>query len=510
MKLHKSEVAAMTLTHIFKSFGDIKVLQDVDFEVKKGEVHALMGENGAGKSTLMKIVSGVYQPDKGNIVINGEKTYFHHPNDAIEKGIALIHQEISLVPGLSVAENIYLSRMPKKSNNIIDWKKMRQDARCILDDLQCDFSENAEVSCLNIARQQMVEIAKALSKNPDIVIFDEPTAALTDKEKDILFDKIRMLKTRGVGMVYISHRMDEIFTITDRVSVLRDGYKTGTHKTSKTTAKELTKMMVGRDVESTMDYNQAVIGDEVLRVENLSSPDVFEGIDFNIKAGEVVGLYGLVGAGRTEIAETIFGVREKTSGQVSIDGKILSGKSAKEAMKAGAAFVTEDRKKEGLALGLAGDFNMSLAKVDQLHHFGFMDKRKELEIFNKYKKSMSIKIAGPKQTVGELSGGNQQKIILGKWLTMNPKLLILDEPTRGIDVAAKAEIHQLIRKEAQNGMAVLLISSEMPEIMGLSDRIMTICEGEITAHYNRDQFSEKHLLRGAMAKILEEANKVKA
>jgi ribose transport system ATP-binding protein len=510
MKYENGQVALLTLRHISKSFGEVHVLKGVNFEIQPGEVHALMGENGAGKSTLMKIVSGVYQPDKGTISVNGETTSMTNPNDAIEKGIALIHQEISLVPGLSVAENIFLGNMPRKSNKMIDWKKMKQDARCILDDLQCDFSENTPVGQLNIARQQMVEIAKALAKNPNIVIFDEPTAALTDKEKDILFDKINMLKKRGVGMVYISHRMDEIFTITDRVSVLRDGVKTGTFLTKETNPKELTKMMVGREVVNQMDFERSKGGADVLKVEGLTSFDTFKDISFSIKEGEVVGLYGLVGAGRTEIAETIFGVRKKTAGSIDISGEQVSIKNAKTAMKNGVAFVTEDRKKQGLVLGLPGDFNMSLAKLDKIHNFGFVKTKEEQSIFKNYYDSMSIKIAGPKQIVGELSGGNQQKIILGKWLTMNPKLLILDEPTRGIDVAAKAEIHQLIREEAAKGMAVLVISSEMPEIMGLCDRIMTICEGEITAEYSHEEVTEKLLLHGAMAKTLKDAEKVTA
>ncbi len=491
----------LVLKNISKSFPGVKVLDGIDMEIRKGEVHALLGENGAGKSTLMKILAGIHSPDQGKIIFQGENIILHHPNDAKNKGIILIHQEISLIPELSVAENIFLGSVPVKSFRRVDWKKLRSQAREILDELHCPFSENELAGNLSIAHRQMVEIAKALAYKPKLVLFDEPTSSLTDQDKKVLFDVIGKLKSRGVAIYYISHRMDEIFEISDRITILRDGVKTGTLKTSETNAAEVTKLMIGRELLVDFEYKAGQPGDEVLRVEKLSKQGLFQDITFSIRKGEVLGLYGLVGAGRTEIAETIFGMRRPDRGKIYVHGKPETIRNSKAAVRLGIGYVPEDRKNQGLVLNLSCQSNLSLARINRMHKAGFIQRRAERELFQSYKDKLAIKTPSGETPVVHLSGGNQQKVIIGKWLSMNPKLLILDEPTKGVDVGAKSEIHQLIRKMAEEGYAILVISSEMPEIMGVSDRILTIYQGAQTAQFHRDEFSEDNLILGATNQI---------
>ncbi len=494
----KNNDLIISLNEISKSFPGVKVLKGVNMDVRKGEVHALMGENGAGKSTLMKIISGIHSSEGGTIYYKGKEVSINNPLDAKQMGISLIHQEISIVPELTVAENIFLGSIPKTKYFTIDWSTLRKKSRDVLDRLKCDIKENELVGNLTIARQQMVEIARSLAANPDLVIFDEPTASLTDNEKVILFDTIRMLKSQDVGIIYISHRMDEVFEITDRITVLRDGVKTGTFETSKTNPSEITNLMIGRDISHQYEKATVAPGDDILRVEELSIDGLFKDVSFKVRVGEVVGLYGLIGAGRSEVAETVFGIRKQTKGKIFIENDEQQIKSSKKAVELGIGFVPEDRKKQGLFLNLGCKDNLSISKINKYQKAGFIIKKTESELFEKYRKVLAIKTSNPDNLVVNLSGGNQQKIIIARWMAMNPRLLILDEPTRGIDVGSKSEIHKLVRQMANEGVGVLVISSEMPEIIGLCDRIYTMSQGKITDEFSSDIVTESHLINGAM------------
>lgn len=491
----------LEMRSVSKVFPGVKALDGVNLEIKEGEVHALMGENGAGKSTLMKILAAKYKADQGEIIYQGEKLQISNPLEAKEKGIILIHQEISLVPEMTVAENIFLGSLPVKRFNRVDWATLNKRSREILQQLDCDFKETDITGKLTIARQQMVEITRALVHNPKIVIFDEPTASLTDREKDILFTNINKLKKKGVAIVYISHRMDEIFEISDRISVLRDGKKTATLKTSSTNESEITELMIGRKIENKFTIKKNSFGEEVIKLEDLSSKGSFENISFSIRKGEIVGLYGLVGAGRSEVAEALFGIRRPDNGKIYIEGAEKKIANSEKAVEFGIGYVPEDRKHQGLVLGMSCIDNMSLAKLDSLQSFGFVKRNEEMNIFDKYKDVLSISTPGPLQKVVNLSGGNQQKIVIAKWLCMHPKLLILDEPTRGIDVGSKTEIHKLIHKLADDGYAILVISSEMPEIMRVSHRIITMYEGKMTGEFSQDEITETNLINGITNQI---------
>ncbi|UOF90954.1 sugar ABC transporter ATP-binding protein [Fodinisporobacter ferrooxydans] len=497
----KEAIDILEVKNISKVFPGVKALDQVSLSLKKGEVLALLGENGAGKSTLMKVLAGVYIPDSGEMIYQGKPITWKNPMDAKKQGIVLIHQEISLVSELTVAENIFLGSFPNKKLGRIDFHKLYSDARAILDQLNCDFSETTLVGELSIAKQQMVEIARALAFQPNVVIFDEPTASLTDAEKDVLFENIRRLKQKGVGMIYISHKMNEIFEISDRITVLRDGKVTGTKKTADTNEAEVTQLMIGRTLEEY--YSEKSIhqfGKEILRVENLTVKRLFANISFSVRQGEVLGLYGLVGAGRSEVAETIFGIRKKDSGKIFIEEVERNIPDSNVAVNLGIALVPENRKLQGLVLGMGGKDNMTLAHLKSLKRFGFIQTKKELDIFADFKQKFSISITGPRQPVVNLSGGNQQKVVIAKWLSIHPKLLILDEPTRGIDVGSKSEIHKLIRRLAEEGYAVLVISSEMPEIMGVSDRIITMYQGKQTGEFTGMEVTEDSLIQ-AITKV---------
>lgn len=484
----------LEVKQISKTFPGVKALDNVELEVKAGEVLALCGENGAGKSTLMKVLAGIHKPDSGEIVYMGEKVQFSDPLQAKQAGIILIFQELSLVQELTVAENIFLGSLPTKKMNIINWKTLRERTRVILDELECSFSETELVGRLSIAQQQMVEIARALSFGAKIVIFDEPTSSLTEKEKNVLFNNIKRLKEKGVAIIYITHKMDEVFQISDRITVLRDGRRTGTLVTSETKLSEVVELMIGRTLDDYFHKSQAKIGEEVIRLEGLSKKGLFHDISFSIHEGEVLGLYGLVGAGRSEVAETIFGVRKADEGKIFIKGKEVKINNSKDAVKLGIGFVPENRKEQGLVLGMSCRDNLTLANLPWMNKKGFIKKDEEDEIFEEYKKKFSISTPSPLQKVFNLSGGNQQKIVIAKWLCIKPRILILDEPTRGIDVGSKAEIHKLIAKMAEAGIAVLVISSEMPEIMGVCNRIIAMCSGQITGEYSDSEVTEKKLI----------------
>lgn len=486
----------LEVNNFSKTYPGVKALSNVNLKVNKGEVLALVGENGAGKSTLMKALAGVHKtdPGSGDMILDGKVVTFDNSLEAKKAGLILIFQELSLVSELSVAENIFLGDLPKTRMGLIDWKTLNRKTNEIMEELELEIRAEDLVGDLSISKQQMVEIARALSLGAKVVIFDEPTSSLTESEKKILFKNIRKLKKKDVSIIYITHKMDEVFEITDRIEVLRDGQNTGSLVTADVKLEDITQLMIGRVLDDYFHKNEAVKGDEVLRVEDLSLAGQFENISFSVRKGEVVGLYGLVGAGRSEVCETIFGARSPDSGKIFLNGKELSIRSTELAVKHGIGFVPEDRKEQGLVLKMTCKENISLAKLPWIKQKGFLDTSKEMELYDEYKKKLSISTPGHYQKVINLSGGNQQKIVIAKWLSMNPKLLILDEPTRGIDVGSKAEIHKLIAKAAESGYAVVVISSEMPEIMGVSDRIITMRSGRTTGEYSGNEVTEVGLL----------------
>ncbi|MGY6708243.1 MAG: sugar ABC transporter ATP-binding protein [Rhizobiaceae bacterium] len=490
-----SREPALQLEGIVKVFPGVRALDGVDFKVMPGEVHALLGENGAGKSTLMKVLAGMYQPDGGKIFIAGREVHMATPLDAKRQGVVLIHQELSLVPEMSAAENIYLGELPRRSFGWVDWKTLHARSDAILERLRCGFRSDATVAHLSIANQQMVEIARALTVDARVVVFDEPTASLTDAEKVVLFDIIKDLQVQGVGIVYISHRMDEIFTLSDRITVLRDGQYRGTLETARTDEDEITRLMIGRSLDLSRSSDPVEAGDTVLDVHDLSCIPHFENVSFSVRAGEVLGFYGLVGAGRTAIAEALFGLRSCKSGTIRVAGKEVTIGSPEQAVALGISLVPENRKEQGLVLQMSCRDNMTLPQVQDLTTGPFVSSGAEIAIFDQYRDRLSIKTPSWRQPVGVLSGGNQQKIVIGKWLSMQPRVLIVDEPTRGIDVGSKSEIHMLLRELAAQGYAVIVISSEMPEILRVSDRVVAMYHGRITREFTADEISEDSLVQ---------------
>ena len=489
------QIPALRLEGIVKTFPGVRALDGVSFSVMPGEVHALMGENGAGKSTLMKVLGGIHQPDEGQIIVGEAPTVMTSPLQAKSKGIVFIHQELSLAEELSVAENIYLGELPTRSLGRVDWPKLYAQTDAILEKLKVGFNARTRVGDLSIANQQMVEIARALTVDAKAVIFDEPTASLTDAEKVVLFDVISDLKAQGVGIIYISHRMEEIFKMTDRISVLRDGHYRGTLVTAQTNQEEVTQLMIGRSLDLSRNESTHDLGDVALEVRGLSCGDLFQDVSFQVNCGEVLGFYGLVGAGRTEIAETLFGLRDPSAGIILLDGEEIRIKSPTDAIEKGISLVPEDRKGQGLVLGMNCRDNMTLPQVSDLKAGPFIAEGAEIAIFDQYRDKLDIRTPGWKQLVGNLSGGNQQKIVIGKWLSMHPKVLIVDEPTRGIDVGSKSEIHNLIRELAAQGYAVIVISSEMPEVLHVSDRIVAMYSGRVMRTFTSEEVTEDNLIQ---------------
>lgn len=489
------ETPVLRLEDIVKTFPGVRALDGVSLSIMPGEVHALMGENGAGKSTLMKVLGGIHQPNEGKIFVDEQPVVMNGPLDAKAKGIVFIHQELSLAEELSVAENIYLGELPRKRFGLVDWAKLEAKTNVILEKLKVGFSAKTRVGDLSIANQQMVEIARALTVDAKAVIFDEPTASLTDAEKVVLFEVISDLQAQGVGIAYISHRMEEIFKITDRISVLRDGQYQGTVVTAETNEEGVTQMMIGRKLDLSRNESHHELGDVALEVRGLSCGKLYQDVSFEVRRGEVVGFYGLVGAGRTEIAETLFGLRDPSAGTILMDGEEVRIHSPVDAIAKGISLVPEDRKGQGLVLGMNCRDNMTLPQVDDLKAGPFVAEGSEIAIFDQYRDKLDIRTPGWKQTVGNLSGGNQQKIVIGKWLSMHPNVLIVDEPTRGIDVGSKSEIHNLIRELAAQGYAVIVISSEMPEVLHVSDRIIAMYSGRIMRTFTSDEVTEDNLIQ---------------
>ena len=471
------------MTGITKRFPGVLALDSVSFNLRKGEVHALLGENGAGKSTLMKVLSGVHIPDEGHIVYEGKSVTFNSPISALEKGIAIIHQEFNLFPELTVAENIFIGReLTGSSKWILDDQSQNEATKALLDRLNLDIEPTTLVESLTVAQQQMVEIAKALSVNAKVLIMDEPTAALTESEIESLFNVTNMLKLQGVGIVYISHRLEELALIADRATVMRDGTFIGTVDYHTVRVDDLITMMVGRDLGDIYPKRANEPGDEiVLEVNNLNRKGVIKNISFKLKRGEILGFSGLMGAGRSEVARAIFGADPIDSGEIKLFGKPVKIKSVHEAIAQGIAYLTEDRKKDGLALGMSVKDNIMLSSFDDYSNTaGIIDELSSTNIAQELKDKLRIKSPNLDQLAGNLSGGNQQKIIIAKWICKNTEILIFDEPTRGIDVGAKLEIYELINQLTKQGKSVIVISSELPEVLGLCDRILVMRNGSIT------------------------------
>jgi ABC-type sugar transport system ATPase subunit len=471
-----------------KSFAGVRVLNTVSFDMRPGEVHALLGENGAGKSTLIKIMSGLYQPDEGAILINGSPARFATPREAHAAGIATVHQELLLFPELTVAENIFLGQAPKKPWGALDWPAMRRRSRELLDSLDSpDLDIDMKVGSLSVANRQRVEIARALSQDARVLIMDEPTAALAEADVQRLMDIVRRLKARGVAIVYVSHRMPEIFALADRVTVLRDGNHVGTRDIGEVDENQLVSLMVGRAIDRLYPAKQGRTGTSLLELRNVSYRDVVRNISLDLRRGEILGIAGLVGSGRTELALTIFGITPATRGDILIDGNPVKISSPEIARDLGIAYIPEDRGLQGLIRSQTISENVALANLRRLVRGFMVDAGRVREEAEKAIKRFGIRARGPEQIVRQLSGGNQQKVVLGKWLATDPRILIMDEPTRGIDVGAKAEIHQLMRRLAGEGMAILMISSELPEVLGMSDRVLVMNSGTIVAAFDRDQ-----------------------
>lgn len=466
---------------ITKEFPGVKALKGVDFSLEAGEIHALLGENGAGKSTLMKVLSGVYQKDAGKIILDGQEVEITGPSHAQELGIGIIHQELNLVPALTVMENIFLGREPVMALGFIEWKAMRSQAQKILTRLGSDIAPDALVSELSIGEQQMVEIAKALSYETKLLIMDEPTAALTGRETEHLFSIIRQLAAAGVGIVYISHRMEELFALSNRITVMRDGAYVGTVITEGANFDHLVKMMVGREMTARFPKETVPVGAEVLRVDNLFCKGVLHNISFTVRAGEVVGVAGLMGAGRTEMARAIFGADPIDGGTITVAGEQVVIKAPQDAIKAGIGLITEDRKHQGLVLSLPVGENITLAALETVSSHTFVSSSAEASLVSQQIDNLKIRTPGAAQLVKNLSGGNQQKVVIAKWLATNPKVLIMDEPTRGVDVGAKAEIYQIMNMLTAAGVGILMISSELPEILGMSDRVLVMHQGYLMA-----------------------------
>ena len=497
--------AVLEARDIVKAFPGVLALDGVSFKVYQGKLNALVGENGAGKSTLIGVLAGLLKPDSGTILYEGREVSFSDPRRAQEAGVAVIHQELNLIPHLSVAENIFLGREFRTRLGLIDYRRMHREARRLLRRLDLDMDPSVPVSRLRVGRQQIVEIAKALSFHSRVLIMDEPTSALSDHEVEILFELITNLKEQGVAIAYVTHKLEELFRIGDRVTVLRDGKPAGEARIEEVTHDEVVRMMVGRRLSAPLSKGGSAPGEEILRLDRVSLPHperkgdcLVRDISLTVRCGEVVGLFGLMGAGRTELLETVFGLHPGASGRVEVAGREVLIRSPADAIRSGIAFAPEDRKTEGLVMSMTVGENMSLASLAKVEKGCFLSDRLEAELVDGYIKKFSIKTPGRNVVVENLSGGNQQKVVLAKWLAADPKVLLLDEPTRGIDVKAKREIYSLIDELTAQSLGVLMVSSELPEILALSDRIVVMAEGRKTGEFTRGEATEEKILKAAI------------
>jgi rhamnose transport system ATP-binding protein len=491
----------LELKNISKSFSGVEVLHEVSFALRPGEVHALLGENGAGKSTLVKIITGVHQPDKGEIFLKGEHVHFSDARESRQAGIAAIYQELSLFPDLDVAENIFAGRQPLASGKRVDWRKLYAEAGKLLESLGVKLDLKQKARMLSIAQQQMVEIARAFSINAQILIMDEPTSSLTLHEVDDLFRLVRRLREQGTAIIFISHRLDELFALADRVTVLRDGSYVDTREINDVTRDDLIRMMVGRTITNLFPKQAVRAGEVVLKVENLSRAGSFYNVSFELRRGEILGLAGLVGAGRTNVARAIFGVEPPTAGRIEVEGREVVITSPQQAIELGLAYVPEDRQLHGLIPAMSLTPNISLPTLHQHARAGWLQDKSERRSAYEAALQMEVRANNIWQLARELSGGNQQKVVLAKWLSTKPRILILDEPTRGIDVGTKAAVHALMSNLAAEGMAILMISSELPEILGMSDQVIVMREGHVTGHFPRAGATQENIISAATQEV---------
>ncbi len=487
----------LSLHGAVKTFGPVVALAEGTIELHAGEIHALVGENGAGKSTLVKILAGLYHPDAGDFRIAGEPQEFRSVADSKAAGISVIYQEPTLFPDLTVAENIFIGRQPKGRAGLISRAAMRQQAAELFAQLGVPIDPDRAAEGLSIADQQIIEIAKAISMDARVLIMDEPTAALSGVEVDRLFAVARSLRDRGAAIMFISHRFEEVFDLTDRITVMRDGRYISTVRTADATVEGIVMQMVGRDVDQLFPKAEAEIGDPVLSVRNLTSAGVFQDVSFEVRAGEIVGLAGLVGAGRSEVARAVFGVDGYDSGTVEVRGRALSKRSVQSAIDAGLGFVPEDRRKQGLVMDLSVARNATLALRKKLARFGLISGARERRVAAGWSQRLQVKTGSMDYSVSTLSGGNQQKVVLAKWLATEPRLLIVDEPTRGIDVGTKAEVHRLLSDLAGQGIGILMISSELPEVLGMADRVVVMCEGRVSTILDRAEATPENVMHAA-------------
>ena len=484
------------LVEISKTFPGVKALDHVSLDLRPGEVHALIGENGSGKSTLMKILSGVYMKDEGKVIVNGKEMNFQKPRDAQDAGIAIIHQELNLCRHLTVAENIFLGR--EFQNGIfLDKKHQIEEAQKILDRLEVDLDPNSRVSELTVSKQQMVEIAKAISANANVVIMDEPTSALTIKEIDDLFSIIKVLRKQGKGIIYITHRLEELNAITDRITIIRDGQHIITTDFKNLSADDIIRYMVGRELKEKFPRIQMPVGKTIFEVKNLSAGKAVRDVSFTVREGEILGIAGLMGAGRTETVRAIFGADKKDSGQLILNGQEIRIDKPQEAIETGIFCVPEDRKRDGLCISMPVYQNATLPNMEKVTHRGIVNTKKEIMIAENMVKQLTIHTPSVFQIVKNLSGGNQQKIVVGKWLVKPAHVILFDEPTRGIDVGAKVDIYNLMNQLKEQGIGVVFVSSELPEILGMADRIVVMCEGRVTAELDADEANQEIIMQYA-------------
>lgn len=482
------------MSNIYKAFGANQVLSGVDFELLPGEVHALMGENGAGKSTLMNILTGLHKRDEGRIEIDGQERYFSNPKEAEQEGVTFIHQELNVWPHMTVLENLFIGKELYSPLGILKTKEMKEQAKKQFDRLAVTIPLEQEASLCSVGEQQMIEIAKALMTNAKVIIMDEPTAALTDREIEKLFEVINGLRAQGVSIVYISHRMEEIFTICDRITVMRDGTTVDTTPILETSFDDVVRKMVGRSLTDRFPSRQTKIGETVLELKSLTRKHAFHDISFSVKSGEVVGVAGLMGAGRTEIMRAIFGLDAIDSGEVWVNNKPVKIKTPDEAVKYGIGFITEDRKDEGLVLDFSIRENIALPNLKSFSTKGMIAEKSEREFVELLIKRLTIKTQSAEISAGSLSGGNQQKVVIAKWIGIGPKILILDEPTRGVDVGAKREIYQLMNELTERGVAIIMVSSELPEVLGMSDRVLVIHEGKLAGELSKEEATQEKIM----------------
>ncbi|MFQ5858170.1 MAG: sugar ABC transporter ATP-binding protein [Anaerolineae bacterium] len=494
----------LKLQNISKAFPGVQALEKVSFDLYSGEVHALVGENGAGKSTLIKVITGVHQPDAGEIVFQERQVTFPNPLTALQHGIAAIYQEPTLFPDLDIAENIFMGHQPVDAvTRRINWRQMYAEAERLLGALGVTLNPRTRVRGLSVADQQMVEIAKALSFNAQVLIMDEPTSALTLREVAELFRIARQLRDAGTAIVFISHRLEEAFELADRITVLRDGHRVGTRLVKEVTPDDVIHMMVGRTLADLFPKQEAALGEPLLRIETLTKAGAFYDVSFELHRGEILGLAGLVGAGRSEVARAIFGVEPADGGRIWLDGREALIHSAKDALAMGIAYVPEDRQQQGLVLPMNITHNVTLPILQTFARLGWVDRTAEKTVAEEYAQRLDVRAAGLWQRVRQLSGGNQQKVVLAKWLATRPHILILDEPTRGIDVGTKAAVHKLMSELAGQGMAILMISSELPEILGMSDRVLVMYEGRVTGQFTRAEASQEKIMMAATGQMKE-------